>query len=88
LVSDDLSMSALSGALGARAKAAFFAGCDIALHCNGNLDEMKEVAGETKPLAGPALARAKAALAQLHAPIDLDVAAAEKRLTALIGVMA
>jgi len=88
LVSDDLSMSALSGSLAARAKAAFFAGCDIALHCNGKLDEMKEVASETKPLAGPALARAKAALALLHAPIELDVEAAEKRLAALIGVMA
>ena len=35
LMSDDLSMQALSGTLGERAAAAFVAGCDIGLHCNG-----------------------------------------------------
>src|SRR6185503_2741900 len=88
LVTDDLSMSALSGTLGMRAKAAFIAGCDIALHCNGNLDEMKEVADEAKPLAGPALTRVLGALAQLHAPIDFDVEAAERRLVGLVGAIA
>jgi beta-N-acetylhexosaminidase len=62
LVSDDLSMAALQGPLAARAKAALLAGCDIALHCNGELDEMKEVAREAKTLSGPALLRAQAAL--------------------------
>ena len=41
LMSDDLSMKALDGPLAARAKAALFAGCDVVLHCNGDMDEMK-----------------------------------------------
>jgi len=88
LITDDLSMSALSGALRARAKAAFFAGCDIILHCNGKLDEMREIAAEAKVLSGPALARAEAALGDLHAPIPLDVAAAEARLGEVLGALA
>ena len=67
LVSDDLSMSALEGPLNARTKAALFAGCDIALHCNGKLDEMIQVAREAKELAGAALDRAEKALAQSQA---------------------
>jgi len=43
LLSDDLSMDALSGNLGERAEAALAAGCDIALHCNGELGEMSDV---------------------------------------------
>lgn len=43
LFSDDLSMQALSGGIGDRAEAAIAAGCDLALHCNGNLDEMVDV---------------------------------------------
>jgi beta-N-acetylhexosaminidase len=88
LLSDDLSMAALDGPLRARTKAALFAGCDIALHCNGRLDEMKDVAREAKPLAGLALARAEAALAHLHPPVPLDIAAAEARLAAIMGAFA
>jgi beta-N-acetylhexosaminidase len=40
LLSDDLSMQALGGASGERAARALAAGCDIALHCNGRMDEM------------------------------------------------
>src|SRR5215471_6832837 len=87
LISDDLSMAALEGPLGARAKAAFFAGCDVALHCNGKFDKMKDIAVEAKPLAGAALARADAALGQLRPPVPLDFAAAEARLDAIIGAM-
>ena len=88
LVSDDLSMEALEGPLAARAKAALFAGCDIVLHCNGKLDEMKEVAREAKPLAGKALHRADAALAHLRAPSVIDIERAEARLAALVGGLA
>lgn len=58
LMTDDLSMSALGGPLGSRAGRALAAGCDIALHCNGKLAEMVEVAGAVGDLAGPALVRA------------------------------
>ncbi|GHD48258.1 glycosyl hydrolase [Thalassobaculum fulvum] len=61
LMTDDLSMSALGGPLGARAAKALAAGCDLALHCNGRMDEMREVAGAVGELTGPALARAVAA---------------------------
>lgn len=57
LLSDDLSMGALSGSLTDRAVAALGAGCDVALHCNGRLDEMRAVAAGSRPLAGAALAR-------------------------------
>ena len=85
LVSDDLSMGALSGPLGARAKVALLAGCDIVLHCNGKLVEMREVAAHVKPLAGEAAVRAATALAQLRPPVPLDIALAEARLGEIIG---
>ncbi len=44
LVSDDLSMRALGGSLGERARRALAAGCDLVLHCNGDPAEMEEIA--------------------------------------------
>src|SRR3984957_8715756 len=85
LLSDDLSMKALDGPLAARAKAALFAGCDVVLHCNGDMDEMKDVAKEAKILDGIALKRADAALAHLSTPDSFDPAAVEARLAALLG---
>ena len=57
LVSDDLSMKALSGGLGDRARKALEAGCDIALHCNGKMDEMEQIADQTGPLSEDTAAR-------------------------------
>src|SRR5690606_23070300 len=57
LLSDDLSMKALSGGLGERAAAVLAAGCDVALHCNGEMDEMRAIAGSTRRLSDDALAR-------------------------------
>ena len=50
LLSDDLSMQALSGTLGERAAASLAAGCDIALHCNGKPEEMDQVAAAVGPM--------------------------------------
>jgi beta-N-acetylhexosaminidase len=50
LMSDDVSMNALSGSIAERTRAIFAAGCDMVLHCNGKLDEMREVARETPHL--------------------------------------
>src|ERR1700744_788879 len=58
LMSDDVGMNALSGSIAERTRAVFAAGCDIALHCNGKLDEMHEVARQTPELSGKALERA------------------------------
>lgn len=79
LLTDDLSMSALSGTLGERAETAIAAGCDMALHCNGNLAEMREVAAAAPILTGEAARRAAAALACLRPatkPGNLDEARA------------
>ena len=88
LISDDLSMAALQGPLGMRTKAAMLAGCDIALHCNGQLDEMKEVAREAKTLSRAALRRAEDALAQLRSPAGLDIEKAEARFAEMTGAAA
>ena len=88
LISDDLSMNALDGPLPARTKAALFAGCDVVLHCNGKMEEMREVATEVKPLDGQAEKRAAHALSLLTTPEAFDPGAAEARLTELLGATA
>jgi beta-N-acetylhexosaminidase len=86
LMSDDLSMKALEGPLSLRARAALFAGCDLVLHCNGDMDEMQDVAGEARQLDGVALKRSQAALAHLAAPEPgFDGGAAQARLAVLLG---
>src|SRR5689334_19290578 len=78
LMSDDISMGALSGTLAARSQAALAAGCDVVLHCNGDLREMTQVASVVPELSGEALARADAALAARSAPEGFDAEAARK----------
>ena len=78
LMSDDVSMGALSGTIAGRSHAALAAGCDVVLHCNGDLDEMMQVAGDAPELSGAAAQRADAALAQRSAGEDFDVAAARR----------
>ena len=85
LMSDDLSMKALDGPLSVRAKAALFAGCDLVLHCNGDMNEMKDVASEVTELKGKAGKRSEHALGLLAAPGVFDHAAAEARLAMLLG---
>ena len=65
VMSDDLSMKALDGDLRQRAEASLKAGCDVVLHCNGDMAEMKAVVSGTPSLKGRAGRRAKAALARL-----------------------
>lgn len=88
LMSDDVSMQALSGPIAVRTKAALFAGCDIALHCNGGMEEMREVASEAGALDGAALKRAEAALAHLSMPDAFDAEAAEATLAQHLGATA
>ena len=87
LVSDDLSMGALSGSLGARTAAARAAGCDIALHCNGDVGEMTEVLDAAGPLEGESAARAEAALARVPRLQAFDAPSGEARLTGLLGAI-
>ena len=84
LMSDDVSMNALSGTIAERSRAAFAAGCDVVLHCNGNLGEMAAVAGEAPVLEGIPGKRAETALAQRKAPEEFDVEAARKIFTQMV----
>ena len=85
LMSDDVSMNALAGTIAERTRAIFAAGCDMVLHCNGQLDEMREVARETPELSGQALERAKRALASRQPPQPFDRLAGRAELDALIA---
>jgi beta-N-acetylhexosaminidase len=85
LMSDDVSMNALAGSIAERTRASVSAGCDMVLHCNGSLDEMREVAREAPVLSGKALDRAKRALATRKPPQPLARAAARAELDELIG---
>jgi beta-N-acetylhexosaminidase len=83
LMSDDVSMKALSGDFAARTAAIFAAGCDVVLHCNGVMEEMAAVASATPVLAGRALERAQAALAMVSVDRD-DEEAARREFAALM----
>lgn len=84
LMSDDVSMNALAGSLAERTRAIVDAGCDIVLHCNGKLDEMRDVARETPELAGEALQRATRVLASRRSPEPFDRQAGRAELEALM----
>lgn len=83
LMSDDVSMNALAGSITERTRAIVNAGCDVVLHCNGKLDEMRDVARETPELTGEALNRAERALASRKPPEPFDRRAARAELDAL-----
>ena len=86
VMSDDLSMKALSGGFAERAKDALAAGCDVVLHCNGDMAEMKAVAAGAGALKGRAKRRAEAGLARIaRAPEPLDLAEARKRFLEALG---
>jgi beta-N-acetylhexosaminidase len=88
LMSDDVSMEALSGSIEARTRAAIAAGCDVVLHCNGELDEMRAVASAVPALAGASAARADAALARRGKPAKDDLGALRAEWAALMDAPA
>jgi beta-N-acetylhexosaminidase len=83
LMSDDLSMKALTGRLRERGFKAFKAGCDMLLHCNGEKAEMIEVAHAAPRLDGPAGERADKAAAARGARADLEMDKAVAQLDGL-----
>ena len=72
LLSDDLSMGALSGGLESRTRLALEAGCDIALHCNGVAGEMEAVAEAASQLGAPGRRHLRSALDRIQAAGELD----------------
>lgn len=85
LVSDDLSMKALGGSFEERTIGALDAGCDVVLHCNGDMAEMEAIAHVLRPLTDCAAERVARAAAMKRTPGSLDVAAACARVDALLA---
>lgn len=86
VMSDDLSMKALTGSFRERAERSLAAGCDVVLHCNGGMAEMTAVLEGTGALKGHAKRRAHAALARIaRAPEPFDAAEARARFDAAFG---
>ena len=89
LMTDDLSMNALNGSFRDRTEAAFTAGIDVGLHCNGVMDEMRAVAEAAPLLAGAPARRAVSALACLDGVGEgLDVSEARARFAAALAAAA
>ena len=85
LMSDDVSMGALSGTIAERSQAALAAGCDVVLHCNGDLNEMSEVARVAPELTGAAAIRASRALSMRSQREAFDVAEARRIFDAMVA---
>jgi beta-N-acetylhexosaminidase len=88
LLSDDLSMQALRGNLRTRAEAAFAAGIDVALHCNGDLAEAAAVAAVAPILAGQSLARASRAMEWRSKAATFDPVEAWAEIEAALAIAA
>ena len=86
LMTDDLSMQALGGSYADRTTSAIDAGCDIVLHCNGLMDQMREVASAVPLLKGKSMARAKAALRQKRKPVAFDERTAKRDLEHIMSL--
>jgi beta-N-acetylhexosaminidase len=84
LLSDDLSMQALGGRLDERATGALKAGCDLVLHCNGDMNEMRVIADVVGSMSAAASRRVAAGEARRFAPGPFDRYAAEQRFASLL----
>lgn len=85
LLSDDLSMKALKGGLDELAQSSLEAGCDVVLHCNGDMAEMELVVKGAKPLSSIGRARYEQGQRRLNAGADLDRADLSDELLALMA---
>jgi len=83
LMTDDISMQALSGTVPERGAASMQAGCDVILHCNGDLPERIALMNHIGTMPSASQARADAALASRPTPQDVDIPALRAKLTEL-----
>lgn len=87
IMTDDISMKALSGSFAEKSRAAVRAGVDVVLHCHGIMEEMVAVAGAVPDMTGARARRAAMALARIrHEPEPLDVEAARAQLTSALAL--
>ncbi len=86
LMSDDLAMKALQGAMRGRAEAVIAAGSDVALHCNGDLSEMEAAAAGAGPLSGRSLERFRAAVQAVGRSDPFEISAAEGYLASVLAL--
>lgn len=85
LMTDDISMEALAGDPAQRARQALAAGCDVVLHCNGDLGEMEAIAAAAGMMTPQAQARADAACARRSAAQPIDIPALEAEFASITG---
>ena len=85
IMTDDISMKALSGDLGTLSRTSLDAGCDVILHCNGSLAERQLVAQAAGEMTDIAQKRAERALMKRKTPDQIDIAALDAELEALLG---
>lgn len=88
LMTDDLNMQALAGTLADRTARSIAAGCDIALHCKGDMAEMQAVAAAAGRMGPATAARAAAALLRRRDPDPVDLVALQAEFAALTGAAA
>ena len=88
LMSDDISMKAMQGNFTQRARDALAAGCDVVLHCNGEMKEMQAIAEGTSGLSGVSLARAESAMQGAGRANAFDVADARAQLADMLKIAA
>ncbi len=87
IMTDDISMKALSGGFAEKSRAAIRAGVDVVLHCHGIMEEMIAVAGAVPDMTGARARRAAMALARIrHEPEPLDMEAARAQLTSALAL--
>ena len=82
LMTDDLSMKALDGTFKERVTKSLNAGCDIILHCNGDMAEMTMIADAAAEMSPKSQSRADATIAMRHDPDPFDVEWAASKLRA------
>lgn len=85
LLSDDISMQALTGSIAERAQACLAAGCDIVLHCNGDMGEMTAALKEIPEMSAVARDRVRAAETWFQPPEPFDRHAARARIDAVLN---
>lgn len=85
LMTDDLSMKAMQGDFAARTKASLAAGCDVVLHCNGEMAEMQAIAGALPELAGEGLRRGERAMQLSLTEAVFDAKEARRELEIMLA---